>query len=69
MPTGGAPQTAHERDAAAIEDKMNRLNAAYRTFTNATNAIVKDQRRLLAHLHQLLDEQKIKEHTKKLQVL
>ena len=67
--TGGAPPTAHERDAAAIEEKMQRLNAAYRRFTNATNAIAKDQRKLLTHLHQLLDEQKIKEHTKKLQAL
>lgn len=66
---GGAPPTAHERDATAIEEKMQRLNAAYRTFATATNAIAKDQRKLLTHLHQLLNEQKIKEHTKKLQSL
>lgn len=64
---GEAPLKTDERDAAAIEEKMNRLNAAYRRFTTTTNAIAKDQRKLLSHLHALLDEQKIKEHMKKLQ--
>jgi archaellum component FlaC len=55
-----------DKDAEAIEEKIEKLNAAYQRFTKAADAVAKKQRLLFEQFEQLLDAKKTSELKKKI---
>ncbi len=55
-----------DSDTEAIAQKISDMNSAYRRFKKAMQTIAKEQRALLTHVQELLDQRKTRELLKKI---